>query len=85
MKKYKLIKEEDQSVIECSRILWAEWDEWDNQFASVNKEPAVGKSLMMINYISPKITKITEITENHIKFKTKEGTYKLIINHARSN
>lgn len=84
MKKYKLIKEETQHAIaQCDGILWAEWDEWENNFDSVNKIPGVGKSLMINHYISSIILEITETTEDHINFKTKDGNYKLIINHGK--
>ena len=83
--KYKLIRERDKLTKESNIITWVEWND-DSTFKQTHDEPAIGRSLVLdgnrLNYTwcTTTIKEIVEMSENYVKFETKNSTYELFIN-----
>jgi hypothetical protein len=76
---YKLLRENDNLIIEGLKIKFIEWDE-DDRFKEMHDEPSIGMSLMIdphpFNY-TWLTTVITSFSEegNILKFATKNSNY----------
>lgn len=83
--KYMLRKEEDGSIKYGDHAQWIEWNE-DRTYKLSHHDPEIGRSLILdgnrMNYtwLTTQVQEILEVTENRIKFKTKNSTYELIEN-----
>lgn len=83
--KYKLIRERDKLIKESNIITWVEWND-DSTFKQTHDEPAIGRSLLLdgnilnFTWCTTTIKEIVEMSENYIKFETKNSTYELFIN-----
>jgi hypothetical protein len=76
---YKLLRENDNKIIEGLKIKFIEWDE-DDRFKEMHDEPSIGMSLMIdphsFNY-TWLTTVITSFSEEGdiLKFATKNSNY----------
>jgi hypothetical protein len=82
--KYKLIRERDKLTKESNIITWVEWND-DSTFKQTHDEPAIGRSLLLdgnilnFTWCTTTIKEIVEMSENYIKFETKNSMYELFI------
>jgi hypothetical protein len=83
--KYTLRKEEDGSIKYGDEAIWIEWNK-DRTFKLSHHEPEIGRSLILdgnrMNYtwLTTQAQEILEVTEDRIRFRTKNSTYELIEN-----
>ena len=87
-RKYMLRKEEDGSIKYGDDALWIEWNE-DRTFKLSHHEPEIGRSLILdgnrMNYtwLTTQVQEILEVSEDLIKFRTKNSTYELHIREIK--
>jgi hypothetical protein len=83
--KYKLIRERDKLTKESNIITWVEWND-NSTFKQTHDEPAIGRSLLLdgniftFTWCTTTIKEIVEMSENYVKFETKNSMYELFIN-----
>ena len=83
-KKYKLVRERDNLIMEGAKIRWIEWNE-NESYNSDHYEPELGRSLILdpneisCVWMTTEITEIIEQKKEYIKFRTLNSVYELFI------
>jgi hypothetical protein len=83
-KKYKLVRERDNLIMEGTKVRWIEWNE-NGSYNSDHYEPELGRSLILdpneISYVwmTTTITEVIEQRKEYIKFRTTNSVYELFI------
>jgi hypothetical protein len=83
-KKYKLVRERDNLIIEGVKIRWIEWNE-NESYTLDHYEPELGRFLILdpneisCVWMTTVITEIIEQRDDYIKFRTTNSVYELFI------
>jgi hypothetical protein len=88
--RYKLVREHDGLTHKGNVAYWVEWDE-NSRGKDKHIDPAIGYSFILdpvygnYQWLTTPVTEIVETKENYIKFKTKNSTYELFTNPAKTD